>query len=291
MHPCSDKVRQLFENQSRTKEGRFLWHEAASRLQERLSVMSIDVDRLIDVGCGQGQDLVWLKKQFPQSLAVGLDGAFSPVRQASRNNREAETAWLCGNAETMLFQPGTFSLVWSNMMLHWAEDIGVVLSNWHQMLRQEGLLLFSCLGYGSLHELYHAFERLDGYGHVMTFPDCQQLGDALVQSGFPSPVLEREWLNLTYQDINVLLQDIRALGGNPLADRRQGLMGKGTFAQLVQDLEALRDGTGQITLRFEIILGHAFKENLPKENPDAGQERPIGFYQGTERTFPGSGRL
>ena len=279
MHPCSDKVRQLFGNLPRTKEGRFLWREVASRLRERLSVMAVDVDRLIDVGCGQGPDLLWLRKRFPQSQVICVDGAFPPVRQASRNNRVTEAAWLCGNAETMLFQPETFDLVWSNMMLHWAEDIGAVLSNWHQMLRQEGLLLFSCLGYGSLHELYHAFERLDGYGHVMTFPDCQQLGEALVQSGFPSPVLEREWISLTYQDINVLLRDIRALGGNPLADRRQGLMGKGTFAQLVQNLEALRDEAGQITLRFEIILGHAFKENLPKKETDAGQERPIGFYR------------
>ena len=279
MHPCSDKVRQLFENLPRTTEGGFLWREVSSRLRDRLSIMSVTVDRLIDVGCGQGQDLIWLRKQFPQSFAVGVDGASLSVRQAFLETKDSATACLCGNAEIMMFQPETFNLVWSNMMLHWAEDIGAVLSNWHQMLRRNGLLLFSCLGYGSLHDLYHAFEGIDGYGHVMTFPDCQQLGDALVQSGFPSPVLEREWIDLTYQDVRTLLHDIRALGGNPLADRRQGLMGKGTFAQLLQNLEALRDETGQITLRFEIIFGHAFKENLPRKKLETGQERPIGFYR------------
>lgn len=280
MHPCSDKARQLFEILPRTAESGFLWQEVSSRLHDRLSVMNVAVDRFIDVGCSQGRDLVWLRKQFPQSVAVGVDGAFSPVKQASRENQDPATVFLCGNAETMMFLPETFNLVWSNMMLHWAEDIGAVLSCWHQMLRQNGLLLFSCLGYGSLHNLYHAFDGLDGYGHIMTFPDCQQLGEAMVQSGFSSPVLEREWIDLTYQETDTLLHDIRALGGNPLANRRQGLMGKETFAQLIQNLEALRDEAGQITLRFEIIFGHAFKENLPKKKPDAGREMPIVFFQG-----------
>ncbi|MGN0918812.1 MAG: methyltransferase domain-containing protein [Oxalobacter sp.] len=285
MHPCSDKVRQLFENLPRTAENGFLWQESSSRLRDRLSVMNVTVDRFIDVGCGQGRDLVWLRKQFPQSSAVGMDGAFLPVRQAFRENNDPKTGCICGNTETMMFLPETFNLVWSNMMLHWAEDIGAVLSCWYQMLRQNGLLLFSCLGYGSLHNLYHAFEGIDGYGHIMTFPDCQQLGAALVQSGFPSPVLEREWIDLTYQETDTLLHDIRALGGNPLADRRQGLMGKGTFTRLLQNLEALRDEAGQITLRFEIIFCHAFKENLPKKKLDAGQEMPIGFFRGLEKTF------
>ncbi len=279
MVPCSDKVRQLFENVSRSLGGSFLWRETASRLHDRLSVMDLEMDRLADIGCGFGEDLVLLQKRFPQSLVVSMDAAFAPLAKASRQTEDGGTACLCGNAETMLFQPSVFNLVWSNMMLHWAEDIGAVLSNWYQMLRQGGLLLFSCLGYGSLHNLHQAFDGLDGYGHIMTFPDCQQLGDALIKTGFPSPVLEREWIDLTYQDAWSLLRDIRSLGGNPLSDRRQGLMGKGTFAQLMQNLEALRDGKGQIALRFEVIIGHAFKENLPKKTPDAMQEQPIGFYR------------
>lgn len=275
----------------RTAENGFLWQEVSSCLRNRLSVMNVIVDRFIDVGCGQGKDLMWLRKQFPQSSAVGVDGAFSPVRQASRKNQDPAIAYLCGNAETMMFLPETFNLVWSNMMLHWAEDIGAVLSCWYQMLRQNGLLLFSCLGYGSLHNLYHAFDGLDGYGHIMTFLDCQQLGEAMVQSGFPSPVLEREWIVLTYQEIGPLLRDIRALGGNPLVNRRQGLMGKAIFAKLIQNLEALRDETGQITLRFEIIFGHAFKEKLSRKKLEARQEMPIGFFRGLERTFTEKGKV
>ncbi len=269
MYLCSNTVKNLFENLRRTAEGQFLWHEASARLRERLSVMMVDIDRFIDVGCGSGDDLVWLKTLFPQSLAVGLDGAFAPLLQATHKTKDFSTICICSKAETMLFLPETFNLVWSNMMLHWAEDIGVVLSNWYQMLQQSGLLLFSCLGHNSLHNLHQAFEGIDNYDHIMIFPDCRQLGDALIQSGFPSPVLERELFELTYQDVGVLLKDIRSLGGNSLVNRRRGLMGKGSFSQLIQNLEALRDDNGVITLRFEIILGHAFKETLPKKSVNA----------------------
>ncbi len=275
----SRKVRQLFENLNRTAGGDFLWREVAARLHDRLSVMTLDVDRLVDVGCGRGDDLPLLCARFPRASAVGVDAVFAPLHQSVCQHDGKAIDRLCGDAALPLFQPASFNLVWSNMMLHWAEDIGGVLSEWYQMLQQDGLLLFSCLGYGSLQNLYHAFAGIDGYDHVMTYPDFQQLGNALVQTGFPAPVIEHEWIDLTYQDIGALLRDIRALGGNPLGNRRQGLMGKGTFARILQNLEHLRDADGRITLRFEIIFAHAFKESLPKKEIPLDAERPVAFYR------------
>ncbi len=278
MHPVARIVRRLFENVPRTKGGDFLCRTVARLLHERLSVMALPVDSFIDVGCGYGHDLEALRKRFNGASAVGLDCAYAPLA-ALRCSGEEPVGVLCCNAEAMPFRPESFNLVWSNMMLHWAGDIGAVLANWHQMLRQDGLLLFSCLGCGSLHHLHQAFAGMDGYSYLMPFPDCQQLGDALVQAGFPSPVLEREWLEFTYRDAMALLHDLQSLGGNPMQTRRAGLMGKGTFTRLLNALEALRGSDGLIPLRFEVIVAHAFKENLKDKVSDDERERTIAFYR------------
>lgn len=278
MHPLPQIVRRLFENLPRTRGGDFLCRPVAQRLHDRLSVIELSVDSLIDVGCGRGCDLEALRQRFIGAFVVGMDCAYAPL-VAAQFSGIGHSAVLCGNAEAMPFSPESFNLVWSNMMLHWAGDIGTVLANWHQMLRRDGLLLFSCLGYGSLHNLYQAFTGIDGYDHLISFPDFQQLGDALVQVGFPAPVLEREWLEFTYQDVRVLLRDLQSLGGNPLETRRLGLMGKETFARLLDELEALRNGDGLIPLRFEVIVAHAFKEKLQDKVGDVGHERTVTFYR------------
>lgn len=273
----SQTVRQLFGNVSRTAGGDFLWREAAMRLSDRLAVMKVDTDVVLDVGCGMGEDLAMLKACCPQAMVVGLDVAYAPLKLATNQNKAVEC--LCGNAESPLFKSESFNLIWSNMMLHWAEDIGAVLANWYETLRQDGLLIFSCLGYHSLHNLHQAFHGIDAYDHVLTFPDFQQLGDALIQSGFSAPVLEHEWIDVTYKSISLLLQDLRALGGNPLKNRRQGLFGKNAFAQLLQNLESLRGEDGQITLQFELIFAHAFKEIPQRRALDSNQDQPITLYR------------
>lgn len=272
------KVRKLFGNLSRTEGGQFLLREVSSRLHDRLSVMKVDAETLADIGCGIGDDLPLLKERFPKADVLGIDVASAPLQEAMRLYGSTHFDCLCGDAGLLPLQSESQDLVWSNMMLHWADDIGGVLSEWYRTLRQDGLLMFSCLGFNSLHNLYHAFEGIDGYGHVMTFPDFQQLGDALIQTGFPAPVIEHEWIDLTYQDVGALLCDVRAFGGNPLSNCRQGLMGKGAFAQVLQNLENLRDADGKITLSFEVVFAHAFKENLQQKDFQVDQESPITFY-------------
>lgn len=277
MHIDVKKVRKLFEKLSKTPHSDFFWRECSKYLHERLSMMKVTVDCLADMGCGKGDDLVLLKAHFPQALAIGLDSSFIPIKCADKPFNQ-NVGYVCGDAENSPFRKETFDLIWSNMMLHWAEDIGGVLAEWYQLLKPQGLLLFSCLGYYSLHRLFHVFGQINGYDHIMAFPDFQQLGNAMVETGFTAPVVEHEWINVTYQDINKLLQDIRIFGDNPLVGARQGLMGQRAFANLLEALEGLRGDDGMITLQFEVIFAHAFKTIASKKRFNIEREKSVAFY-------------
>ncbi|NLC23584.1 MAG: SAM-dependent methyltransferase, partial [Oxalobacter sp.] len=92
---------------------------------------------------------------------------------------------------------------------------------------------------------------------------------------FVSPVLDREVIHVTYEHVNRLLSDVRALGGNALRTRRQGLMGKTAYSDLLDYLENERDADGRISLPFEIIYGHAFCSYPEKEKQ---AEAPVHFF-------------
>jgi malonyl-CoA O-methyltransferase len=111
-----------------------------------------------------------------------------------------------------------------------------------------GLLMFSAFGVDTLAELRAAGAR------TMGFPDLHDLGDALVATGLAQPVMDAERLTLTYQAPERLLADLRALGGDALADRPRGMAGRGRIGRLRGALAA----RGPLALTFELVYGHAW---------------------------------
>jgi malonyl-CoA O-methyltransferase len=71
--------------------------------------------------------------------------------------------------------------------------------------------------------------------------------------------MDMETITVTYDSAEALLADVRAFGGNPLATRLRGLVGRAAWQRMLGALEAQRRPDGKLGLSFEIIYGHAFR--------------------------------
>ncbi len=273
-----NRVRALFEHPARLAESNFLRREVASRMHERLALVRIAPQHVLDAGCGEGADLTTLQKRFPKSAMLGLDGSPEMLAEAqsARNSasssmnrllnqwlpagmgREPSTSLLCGNFSQLPFGPNAVDLVWSNLALHWHPQPDRVFAEWRRVLRQDGLLMFSCFGPDTFKELRAAFVTVDNDPHALPFVDMHDFGDMLVSAGFSTPVMDMETLTVTYSSVEKLMADVRACGGNPLDTRRKSLLGKQAWQRVVDILERSRVN-GKIPLTFEIIYGHAFR--------------------------------
>ncbi|MGH8035923.1 MAG: hypothetical protein ACREO9_11900, partial [Lysobacterales bacterium] len=134
-------------------------------------------------------------------------------------------------------------------------------AEWHQALRVNGFLMFSCLGPDTARELREVYAQL-GWppaGHELT--DMHDWGDMLVQGGFAEPVMDMERITLTYETPARLLQELAELGRNFHPARFPALRGRAWKAQLEQALARhLATGAdGRLSLTFEVIYGHALK--------------------------------
>jgi malonyl-CoA O-methyltransferase len=123
--------------------------------------------------------------------------------------------------------------------------------------------MFSCFGPDTLKELRDAFGQSDKAAHILPFVDMHDFGDMLVHAGFSTPVMDMETITVTYEHLEKLMADVRALGGNPLATRHKGLFGKDAWNRVAAELERRRTA-GKLPLTFEIIYGHAFRP-IPKK--------------------------
>ncbi|RTL01005.1 MAG: malonyl-[acyl-carrier protein] O-methyltransferase BioC, partial [Neisseriaceae bacterium] len=142
-----------------------------------------------------------------------------------------------------------------------------------RVLRPDGLLMFSTLGPDTLKELRQAFSGADGYAHVNRFIDMHDIGDALVHNGFAEPVMDMEYITLTYESVKAVMLDLKAIGAQQVLDgRNPGLMGKSRWQKVLDNYERLRQA-GRLPATYEIVYGHAWKPQpkLGKTLPDGRQ--------------------
>jgi len=268
------RVRALFGRPERVAPSDFLRREIASRMFDRLELIKLAPQRVLDAGCGAGADLALLQKSYPAAHIVGIDAAEAmaraaqgPASKSSSLNQllskllPAKTGidTLCGDFAELPLGPNSLDLVWSNLALHWHPQPDRVFAEWRRVLRVNSLLMFSCFGPDTFRELRAAFAEADLAPHALPFVDMHDFGDQLVEAGFSTPVLDMEVITVTYDTPQALLADVRALGGNPLSTLRRGLMGKQAWRRMLDTLEKNRRADGKLGLTFEVIYGHAFR--------------------------------
>jgi len=96
----------------------------------------------------------------------------------------------------------------------------------------------------------------------------------LIDAGFATPVMDMETITVTYPNPQKLMKDMRAWGGNPLANRSRGLVGRAAYRRMLEALETRRRDDGTLPLTFEIVYGHAF---CPEPRTTSGGESIIRF--------------
>ncbi len=258
--PDKASARRSFERAAdRYDEAAVLQREVATRLLERLDLVRLSPQRILDLGSGTGYCIDGLLARYRKAEVVALDIALPMLRHARRRGR-----WLrrprcvCADAERLPFADDSFDLVFSNLMMQWCVDLDATFAELRRVIRPGGLLLFSSFGPDTLKELRAAWGEVDGYAHVNTFLDMHDVGDALLRARFADPVMDVERLTLTYRDVRKLMRELKQIGAhNVTAGRPRGLTGRHRLQRLVEAYERFRHD-GLLPATYEIVNGHAW---------------------------------
>lgn len=266
-HPFPEKraVRRSFERAAQTYDrNNVLQCEVGLRLLKHLDPMRVQPAVTVDLGCGTGMFFDPLRERFPKTRIVGVDFAHTMLRKAARRTPPwrrlfgSQPRLVCGDGERLPLASGMAGFVFSNLALQWMRP-ELVFAEVARVLAVDGLFLFATFGPDTLRELREAFREVDGHGHVNTFIDMHDLGDALVHAGFADPVMEMEMITLEYACVEAVARDLKAIGArNALPDRPRGLSGRGRWRQVIANYEKLRTN-GILPASYEVIYGHAWK--------------------------------
>ena len=248
--------------------------EVCARMLQRLDYIKEKPDSILDVGSGTGWGTRQLGERYPAAQIVALDMALGML-QASRgtsswwNKLFAGNArhYVCADMEALPIKANSIDMVWSNLAVQWCNDLPATLVELQRVMKVDGLLMFSTFGPDTLKEIRSAFQGVDGYTHSNRFADMHDIGDMLVAAGFADPVMDMEYITLTYNDVKAVMQDLRSIGAhNATAGRATGMMGKQAWGRVLENYEKLRRD-GKLPATFEVIYGHAWKPQ-PKSIAD-----------------------
>ncbi|MDA8327991.1 MAG: malonyl-ACP O-methyltransferase BioC [Betaproteobacteria bacterium] len=250
-----------------------LQREVAHRMLARLDYIRHQPARVLDVGTGTGYGVQGLRQHYPRAHLIALDLALEMLKIACppapfwNRWRNASTEAVCADMDCLPLQNASVDMVWSSLALQWSNDLRVSFSELRRVLAPGGLLMFSTFGPDTLKELRSAFATVDGYAHVNHFVDMHDIGDLLLHSGFSDPVVDMEFITLTYADLAGMMRDLKAIGAHNVSeDRNRGLTGRASWRAFEAAMEAFRD-QGRLPLTYEVIYGHAWvnSQTQPKD--------------------------
>ncbi len=259
------RVRACLRRLAFADQAPWLHAEVARRMAERLEIIRIQPQAVLDWWAFAGAGTALLSKAYPHALRLIVEPTPS-LRE--RSAQAAKAPWWSaqrwrGSAPQVLSPDevvaNSVQLVWANMMLHASVDPAALFARWQRALAVDGFVMFSCLGPGSLRALSELYQRMGWPPAMADFVDMHDLGDMLVHAGFADPVMDQELLTLTWDSPEALLRELRGLGGNASPERFAGLRTPRWRERLMAELRAMAAADGRIQLQFEVAYGHAFK--------------------------------
>ncbi|NOQ87666.1 MAG: malonyl-ACP O-methyltransferase BioC [Gammaproteobacteria bacterium] len=262
--------------------------EVCNRLLEKLEIVKISPQMILDAGTGTGSAIPALFARYKKAQVVTFDLSENMLLKAAQHGSFLRSPRaVCGDIEQLPFADNSFDLVFSSLSMQWCNDLNAALVEAKRVLKPGGLYVFTTFGPDTLKELRHSWSKVDEASHVNMFIDMHDIGDALLQDGFAEPVMEAEVLTVTYGSVEGLMRDLKAIGANVTAGAsqteqvvkglvRKGLGGKSMLQTVRQSYEKYRQDD-LLPATYEIIYGHAWKPTLEVSKNKTDNQQFVKF--------------
>ncbi len=278
------RVRRAFDRAAdRYEKFAVLQNEVCNRLLEKLEIVKITPEFILDAGAGTGKAIPALFERYKKANLVALDLSENMLGKTSRHGGFLRSPHLvCADIEHLPFAGSSFDLVFSSLSMQWCNDLNAALLEARRVLKPGGLFVFSTFGPDTLKELRYSWSKVDESNHVNQFIDMHDIGDALLHDGFAEPVMEAEVITVTYNSVDEIMHDLKAIGANVTAESPQnnkvarGLAGRSILHTVRQAYEQFRQD-GLLPASYEIIYGHAWKAESENTNNMTDRQHQVKF--------------
>lgn len=231
----------------------FLWREAAARVEETLS---------------------YITREFPTMIVFGGHG-FKPPVSVQRCILIGKDAAV--DEEALPFAENSVDAIICLLNLHWVNDLPGTLAQIRRVLKPDGLFMAIMPGGETLRELRSIFAEVEAKRtggvtpRIAPFIDVRDAGALLQRAGFALPVADSEILDVSYEHLFKLMEDLRGAGEVNMLQHQVEHFTPRTFFTDAATLYAERysDAEGRISATVEFITLSGWKPAANQQQPAA----------------------
>jgi malonyl-CoA O-methyltransferase len=157
-----------------------------------------------------------------------------------------------------------FDLVWIGSIKREKNTFHELFLQLEKCLKNNSLVMFNYLGPDTARET-NLLQVQDGY----IGPDMHDVGDLLTQSGFADPVMNMEYINLEYENSQILINDLTGL---------ELITPSQSISKDFQDkVSNLLSSQAKFKLTLEVVYGHAWR--IRKSDTQTIKMYPKGSFK------------
>lgn len=207
--------------------------------------------QVLDAGCGTGH----FSRHWRQAghYVTALDLSVDMLAYARELG--AADCYQEGDIENLPLADGYVDISYSNLAVQWCDSLPRALAELYRVTRPGGVIAFATLADGSLSELSHAWQRLDGTQRTNRFLPLSAI-DAACQPYRHHLVQEREVC--LFPDVLTLMKSLKGIGATWLHEgRTPGLLSR---ARLVALSAHYPQEQGGYPLSYQLVYGVIYRD-------------------------------
>lgn len=186
--------------------------DISKRLLSRLDLLPIQPKQVIGLNIQLNTHLMELVKLYPEATLWIIDNNQAIVEAVPEHYHPLSIQYLCMDAETLAFKDQSIDLVIAHLTFHNYKAPLQWLASCLRVLKPNGVLLFSTYGADTWWELRQSLQAAEIPIDMPSFLSMIDVGNLLLQSQFRNPVVDRDYLTVSYRDLKQFFKQMEPLG-------------------------------------------------------------------------------
>jgi malonyl-CoA O-methyltransferase len=214
---------------------------------------------VLDLGSGTGYFTDLLASKYEH--VIGLDLS-RKMLQFSKEKRCKDISWIEADALSLPLKSNSVDFIYSNLVIQWCEPLEVAVSEMMRVLKPGGMLIFTTLMDGTLHELKSSWKQVDDDQHVIDFKSEQELETYFNTDASHVFDSKSQDIVLEYENVIHLARELKGLGANHLAKKKnRGLSGKDKWFKMTESYKDFLEPSGIYPATYSLYSGLVIKLN------------------------------
>lgn len=212
---------------------------------------------VLDLGSGTGFFTDLLATTYSQ--VIGLDIS-NKMLSFAKSHRNENILWVEADAHNIPLKDNSIDFIYSNLVIQWFDPLDKAISEMLRVLKPGGLLIFSTLVDGTLHELKSSWKQVDDDQHVIDFKTVNELNTLFNNEKGRLVEQKCQDIILEYQNVIHLARELKGLGANHLADKKnRGLSGKDKWFKMTENYKDFLEPNGIYPATYRLFSGLVVK--------------------------------